>query len=132
MQSVTTKKPLGRPRLLNAEPHPIDLLVGKLLRARRIELGLSQSFVAEQAGVTFQQLQKYELGKNRISASRLNEVASILGVPVGYFFPHGAAISQPHSADVGRLARECASLHPQTVKHLLELVRSIGRHGAVV
>ena len=67
-------------------PHPVDVLVGRKVRERRTLAGMSQTVVAEKLGLTFQQLQKYEKGGNRISASRLYELALILGVPVSYFF----------------------------------------------
>ena len=67
-------------------PHPIDTLVGKNLRHRRNELGLSQQELGKIVDVTFQQIQKYEAGVNRVSASRLWQFAEILRVPVGYFF----------------------------------------------
>ncbi len=65
---------------------PIDLHVGAQARARRILLGLSQEKLAEGLGITFQQVQKYERGSNRISASRLYNMAEILDVPITYFF----------------------------------------------
>ena len=67
-------------------PNPIDVHVGKRIRMRRQFLGMSQATLAEQLGVTFQQVQKYEGGANRVSASRLAEVAHILDVPVPHFF----------------------------------------------
>ena len=67
-------------------PNPVDLHVGERLRARRLILGISQEKLAEFAGVTFQQIQKYERGKNRISASRLWQFSKMLQVPVSYFF----------------------------------------------
>ncbi len=66
--------------------HPVDVFVGKKLRLRRKLLGLSQEVVASAVGVTFQQVQKYERGVNRISASRLSEFADVLKVPIIYFF----------------------------------------------
>jgi transcriptional regulator with XRE-family HTH domain len=66
--------------------HPVDVFVGKKLRLRRKLLGLSQEVVANAVGVTFQQVQKYERGVNRISASRLSEFAEALKVPILYFF----------------------------------------------
>ena len=66
--------------------HPVDVFVGKKLRLRRKLLGLSQDAVASAVGVTFQQVQKYERGVNRISASRLAEFAQALKVPIVYFF----------------------------------------------
>lgn len=67
-------------------PHPVDVHVGKGVRSRRVLRGMTQSVLAEQIGLTFQQLQKYESGANRISASRLWEIAQILDVPVASFF----------------------------------------------
>ncbi len=69
-----------------ANRHPIDGHVGAQLRARRIVMGLSQNELGHALGVTFQQIQKYEKGTNRIGASRLFELASILKVDVQYFF----------------------------------------------
>ena len=66
--------------------HPIDVEVGKRIRLRRLLLGFSQAALGNRLGVTFQQIQKYEAGANRVSASRLAELAAILAVPVTYFF----------------------------------------------
>lgn len=63
-----------------------DKRVGEMLRERRINLGLSQQKLAEKVGVTFQQVQKYERGVNRVSASRLQQLSNALEVSVGYFF----------------------------------------------
>ncbi|MFC5342905.1 helix-turn-helix domain-containing protein (plasmid) [Brevundimonas staleyi] len=62
--------------------HPIDLAVGRNIRALRIAGGTSQSRLAEKIGVSFQQIQKYETGANRVSASKLFEIASVLKVPL--------------------------------------------------
>jgi transcriptional regulator with XRE-family HTH domain len=69
-----------------AAARPIDVHVGRCLRARRQELGLSQMRLAEALGVTFQQIQKYERGVNRVVASRLYDLSRILDVPIEYFF----------------------------------------------
>ena len=68
------------------EPNPIDVHVGHRLRARRTLLGLSQEKVGEAMGLTFQQVQKYERGANRIGASRLWDMSRILNCPISYFF----------------------------------------------
>jgi transcriptional regulator with XRE-family HTH domain len=68
------------------DSHPVDIAVGKKLRARRNLLGLSQEALAEKANITFQQIQKYETAKNRISASRLHDLARILETNISYFF----------------------------------------------
>lgn len=65
---------------------PVDVHVGSRVRLRRTLLGLSQERLGEQLGLTFQQVQKYEKGSNRISASRLFRIGRILGVPVQFFF----------------------------------------------
>ena len=68
------------------EPDPVDIHVGSRIRMRRILLGKSQEAVATLLGVSFQQLQKYESGANRVSASRLFDMAHILLAPISYFF----------------------------------------------
>lgn len=67
-------------------PNPIDIHVGGRVRLRRMLIGMSQERLAEQLGITFQQVQKYEKGTNRIGASRLYETSRILGVPVSFFY----------------------------------------------
>src|SRR6187399_1650076 len=74
---------------MNKGPIDTDVLVGTRVRLRRVELGLSQTQLANALGVTFQQVQKYEKGTNRIGASRLHAIAGVLRVPVSYFFPAG-------------------------------------------
>lgn len=75
-------------------PHPIDVHVGQRVRARRKMLGMSQTQLGEQLGVTFQQVQKYERGTNRIGSSRLFQMSTTLDVPVAYFF-EGAETKLP-------------------------------------
>lgn len=67
-------------------PNPIDLHVGSRVRMRRMLLGMSQEKLGEALGVTFQQVQKYEKGMNRIGASRLQDIAKILDAPPSFFF----------------------------------------------
>ena len=66
--------------------HPVDVHVGKRVRHRRWLIGMTQQQLAEQVGIKFQQIQKYETGANRVSASRLWDIADALGVPVSFFF----------------------------------------------
>ena len=66
--------------------HPVDVHVGKRVRHRRWMVGMTQQQLAEKVGIKFQQIQKYETGMNRVSASRLWDIADSLDVPVGYFF----------------------------------------------
>jgi transcriptional regulator with XRE-family HTH domain len=66
--------------------HPVDVHVGKRVRHRRWMLGVTQQQLAEQVGIKFQQIQKYETGMNRISASRLWDIAEALDAPISFFF----------------------------------------------
>ena len=66
--------------------HPVDVHVGKRVRHRRWMLGVTQQQLAERVGIKFQQIQKYETGMNRISASRLWDIAEALEVPISFFF----------------------------------------------
>lgn len=68
------------------QPSSVDAHVGSRVRLRRMLIGMSQEKLGELLGLTFQQVQKYEKGANRIGASRLFDISSILGVPVSYFF----------------------------------------------
>ncbi|MCX7304052.1 MAG: helix-turn-helix domain-containing protein [Hyphomicrobiales bacterium] len=68
------------------KPNPTDLHVGSRIRLRRNMLGMSQEKLGENLGITFQQIQKYEKGTNRVGASRLQAIATILGVPPAFFF----------------------------------------------
>jgi transcriptional regulator with XRE-family HTH domain len=72
--------------LSTKNPLPTDKHVGSRARMRRLMLGMSQEKLADQLGVTFQQVQKYEKGTNRVSASRLQQLANVLDVPVSFFF----------------------------------------------
>ena len=72
-------------------PNPVDKYVGSRVRMRRIMLGMSQEKLGESLGLTFQQVQKYEKGTNRIGASRLQQIAEILQVPVSFLFEGGPA-----------------------------------------
>ncbi len=82
-------------------PNPTDKYVGGRVRMRRLMLHMSQERLADQLGLTFQQVQKYEKGTNRISASRLQEISRILEVPVPFFF-EGA----PQAAGTPRRSEE--------------------------
>lgn len=77
---------LRRRRYPPGVPHPIDVHVGSRVRLRRTLLGMSQQYLGDEVGLTFQQIQKYERGANRIGASRLHEFSHVLDVPVSFFF----------------------------------------------
>lgn len=95
------------------QPNPVDVHVGRRVRIRRVLCGLSQTALADELELTFQQLQKYESGANRTSASRLWQIAKILDVPVGWFF-------------MGIDDDEDALEEFRTKRETLELVRNIG------
>lgn len=81
------------------QANPIDAQVGSRVRLRRMLVGMSQEKLGEMLGLTFQQVQKYEKGVNRIGAGRLFQMAHILGVPIGYFY-EDVANAEPQSSDV--------------------------------
>ncbi|KAA2236812.1 helix-turn-helix domain-containing protein [Salinarimonas soli] len=72
--------------MIKKEPNPIDRHVGSRVRMRRVLVGMSQEKLGDALGLTFQQVQKYEKGTNRIGASRLHQLAHVLGVPVAFFY----------------------------------------------
>lgn len=100
--------------------HPVDVHVGKRVRHRRWMVGMTQQQLAEKVGIKFQQIQKYETGMNRVSASRLWDISFALGVPVAFFFE---GLSQSNSGD----ATADETTLPSDImadKEALELVRS--------
>ncbi len=126
-------KGLGRKRGSNAY-NPIDVHVGARLRARRTLLGLTQMALGDAMGMTFQQLQKYEKGSNRISASRLYDISKLLDVDIGYFFDEMDQATKSESP--ARLSRQKSkrslrkppkSEDPLHKRETLELVRAYYR-----
>ena len=95
--------------------HPVDAHVGKRIRHRRWMVGMTQQQLADKVGIKFQQIQKYETGMNRVSASRLWDIADTLGVPVNFFF---------EGLDDTRPADETVEGDILADKEALELVRS--------
>ena len=111
-------------------PNPVDVHVGSRVRLRRTLLGMSQEKLGEAIGLTFQQVQKYERGANRIGSSRLYDLSRVLDVPVGFFFddmPVAVASSSP--AQRRDMAEEFAAqeLDPMAKRETLELVRAYYR-----
>src|ERR1700724_1363620 len=92
------QKPTGgrRRRRKSDRPNPIDIHVGARVRLRRTLLGMSQEKLGEAIGLTFQQVQKYERGANRVGDSRLYDLSRVLDVPVAFFFEEMAPV-QPAS-----------------------------------
>ena len=101
---------MSRRTIAKHGPHPIDVQVGSRVRLRRTLLGLNQTQLGERLGLTFQQIQKYERGVNRISASRLYQMCHILDVPVSYFFDDLDEGASAWSPDDIMLKRETLEL----------------------
>ncbi len=121
-------------RVRGSGPHPVDVHVGSRVRMRRTLLGMSQEKLGDALGLTFQQVQKYERGANRIGASRLHEISRILDVPVSYFFedmPASPPVGGGAPAAVG-LAEEPEGFEadPMARRETLELVRAYYRIGS--
>jgi transcriptional regulator with XRE-family HTH domain len=118
-------------RLPPGVPSPVDIHVGSRVRLRRTLLGLSQEKLGEAVGLTFQQIQKYERGANRIGASRLFEFSRILDVPVSFFFDDMSerVAGADGSAAGGMADQPQPSLEPDplTRRETLELVRAYYR-----
>ncbi len=111
--------------------NPIDVHVGARLRARRTLLGLSQTVVADSIGLTFQQLQKYEKGANRISGSSLYDLSRILDVDIDYFFDEMDQATQKaspaqisHRKAKASPEKPTSSQNPLHKRETLELVRA--------
>jgi len=107
-------------------PNPIDIDVGDKVRQLRLLLGLTQLVVGEAIGVSFQQIQKYEAGTNRISASRLQQFADFLQVPTSYFFRSEREGPVGISSEIIELDRAFLALSDdKTRKIILDLVLSL-------
>ena len=102
--------------------HPVDVHVGKRIRHRRWLVGMTQQQLAEKVGIKFQQIQKYETGMNRVSASRLWDISDVLGVEISFFFeemPEGLISSGNGSSQNSAMPSDI-----MIDKEALELVRS--------
>jgi transcriptional regulator with XRE-family HTH domain len=87
--------------------HPVDAHVGKRIRHRRWMVGMTQQQLADKVGIKFQQIQKYETGMNRVSASRLWDIADALGVGINFFFEGPTTPSPRRSAVACSTWRAC-------------------------
>lgn len=132
------------------KPNPTDMHVGSRIRLRRNMLGMSQEKLGENLGITFQQIQKYEKGTNRVGASRLQAIASVLGVPAAFFFenlpghdsssgvsgfaedtPSAQAMEFATSAEGLQLNRAFAGIaDPKVRRRIIDLVKSLSTEGA--
>lgn len=101
--------------------HPVDVHVGKRVRHRRWLVGMTQQQLAEKVGIKFQQIQKYETGANRVSASRLWDIADALDVPVAFFFE---GIEESGKKSAQNVAAEAIPADLLGDKEALDLIRS--------
>ncbi len=99
--------------------HPVDVHVGKRIRHRRWMVGMTQQQLAEKVGIKFQQIQKYETGMNRVSASRLWDISETMDVPISFFFE---GLEEDEKA--GKKAKNAVQGDILADKEALELVRS--------
>ena len=127
MQAKTRdgKRRGGRPKI--DAPSPVDVHVGSRVRLRRTLLGMSQEKLGNAVGLTFQQIQKYERGANRIGASRLFEMSRVLDVPVQFFFDEMP--TEPESSDYRPMSGETDTPEqdPMARRETLELIRAYYR-----
>ena len=109
---------------------PEDIEIGRKIRALRLERGLSQSGLADGIGLTFQQVQKYEKGTNRVSAGRLQKIADMLNTPIMFFYSgmgqrtkksdtHNAGLALVQTKGAMRLLRSYAEISSRTTKYAL-------------
>ncbi|MEO1612674.1 MAG: helix-turn-helix transcriptional regulator [Pseudomonadota bacterium] len=125
---------------MSKAPNPIDVHVGARVRLRRLSLGVSQEKLGESLGLTFQQVQKYEKGANRIGASRLYAISRVLEIPVAYFFEgldqsengdgHAQQAEMLSTPEAIELNRSFARIEDgATRKRLADLVKSLADDG---
>ena len=126
-----TRRHSSRGRTEDGAPNPVDRHVGSRIRLRRTLLGMSQERLGEALGLTFQQVQKYERGANRVGASRLFDLARVLDVPVGFFFDDmGEDISAASPAGLREGAAAPAMPAPEFSRIELDLMRDFRRIGS--
>ncbi len=131
----TRTKVRSRPTVAEGGPHPVDVHVGSRVRLARLLAGRTQEWLGAQVALTFQQIQKYERGANRVSCSMLSEFATALDRPVGWFFQDGPAenaesVPDPALGERQRLTYELTSnfakiRNERAREHIVGLVRSV-------
>lgn len=112
---------------MTARPDPIDIHVGSRVRLRRTLLGMSQEKLGDALGLTFQQIQKYERGANRIGSSRLYRIAQILEVPVSFFFDDMPQQIDDAAVGLAETPAEPFETENLSKRETLELVRAYYR-----
>jgi transcriptional regulator with XRE-family HTH domain len=127
-----SKNPEGRHSVRRTgKPNPVDVHVGSRVRLRRTLLGLSQEKLGDALGLTFQQVQKYERGANRIGASRLFDLSRVLDVPVSFFFDDMSQDVPERSPaieiEIDDMSQGSFDVDPMARRETLELVRAYYR-----
>jgi transcriptional regulator with XRE-family HTH domain len=112
-------------RMAGKKPNPVDQHVGSRVRLRRMLLGISQERLGESIGITFQQVQKYEKGVNRIGASRLFQISKILDVPVQFFFEEAPHVDGRRPPGMAETDSEALILEFLNSREGLELNRAL-------
>ncbi len=110
--------------------HSVDVSVGKRVRLRRVQVDVSQADLAKAVGVSFQQIQKYEKGTNRISCSRLSEIAKVLRVPIIYFFS-GTPSKEKESSLLDQLETEHVKEGAQLLEAYFQIKNPKVRRNAI-
>jgi transcriptional regulator with XRE-family HTH domain len=118
---------------MSSGKHPVDVAVGARVRELRIRAGMSQTKLGDALGVSFQQIQKYENGANRMGASRLVQVATALNVPLAHLFvgisgPEEDLNSAPLDKEASKVARDWAAIPNQSMRDTLrKVVKTMAR-----
>lgn len=121
---------------MTGSPDPIDVHVGAAIRDRRMIVGMNQSQLAKALGVTFQQVQKYEKGTNRVSSSMLWRAAAALNVKPGDFFPvgewmaAGTVVPMISRTGMGAITRDLAGMSEQRFNTARKVIRELASEGA--
>ncbi|MBQ8465390.1 MAG: helix-turn-helix transcriptional regulator [Alphaproteobacteria bacterium] len=132
--TAENSRKICRGRTPNGQPNPIDIHVGNRIRLRRTLLGLSQEKLASMLGLTFQQVQKYEKGMNRVGASRLWDISKVLEAPISFFYedmdkdvanqsPRSFSISDDNKIYLEEETTDFAS-DPMSRQETIELVKA--------
>jgi len=127
MTQIPASYRTARGRLSSGKPNPVDVHVGRRVRLRRIWLGMSQEKLGDALGLTFQQVQKYERGANRIGASRLYDISRVLDCPMTFFFEEmdeGTAAASPRNLGGGSAEVEIPENDSEKGRQALELMRA--------
>ncbi len=114
-------------RYVSEHPHPVDVHVGSRVRLRRTLLGMSQEKLGQALSLTFQQIQKYERGANRIGSSRIYQLSRILDVPVSFFFDDMSAEVSGRPMGLGEAEQSSYERDQLARRETLELVRAYYR-----